>query len=199
VHYLDRSRIQTVLLAFWVGGIWTIGYLVAPVLFTTLADRSVAALVAGHLFSISAVIGLYLDSLLLLLLLTNGQPIKRFWWVLPLYIVAEITGRLTALPGFIFPLVYVGVFTVIFVQQRETGIHRRWQFWALLLMLLLTAIAYFYFTPAIEAMRQSGEAARKTAHFKMMHGTASILYLVTSLTGLALVAIGLPRTAKPTK
>lgn len=191
----NRSHFQSILLAFWVGGIWTIGYLVAPVLFTTLPDRSVAALVAGRLFSDSAVIGLYLGSLLMLLMLIDGQPFRQFWWVLLLYIAAELVGRFTPMPGIIPALVYLGSFVAIVGLQRQAGVHRKWQFWALVLMLASTAAAYFYFTPAIEAMRQSGEAARASTHFKMLHGAASILYLVTSLAGLALVAAGLPGTS----
>jgi hypothetical protein len=192
LRYFNQTRFQSVLLALWVGGIWTIGYLVAPVLFTTLPDRSVAALVAGRLFSDSAIIGLYLGSLLMLLVLLGGQPLRQFWWVLPLYVLAELVGRFTAMPGVILALVYLGSFVAIIGLQRHAGVHRKWQFWALLLMLASTAVAYFYFTPAIDAMRQSGEAARASAHFKMLHGAASILYLVTSLAGLALVAAGLP-------
>jgi len=180
-----------------VGGICTIGYLVAPVLFTTLPDRSVAAMVAGRLFADSAVIGLYLGSIIMLLWLTDGQPLKRLWWVLPFYVAAEIAGRFTTIPGAILVLVYIAGFGAILGRQRNVGIHRKWQFWALLFMLVSTAIAYFYFTPAIEAMRQSGEAARASVHFKMLHGSASILYLLTSLAGLALVAIGLPRSGSP--
>jgi len=178
------------LLALWVGGIWTIGYLVAPVLFTTLPDRGTAALVAGRLFSDSAIAGLYLGSLLVFLLLVEDQPLKRYWWALSLYIVAELVGRLSPLPGYVCALVYAGVFATILFQQRITGFYRKWQFWTLLFMLVSTAIAYFYFTPAIEAMRQSGEAARASTHFKMLHATASILYLFTSIAGLALVAFG---------
>lgn len=186
----NRARFQSVLLALWIGGIWTIGYLVAPVLFTTLPDRSAAALVAGRLFSDSALVGLYLGSLLLFLLLVEDQPLKRFWWALSLYIVAELVGRFSPLPGYVSALVYACVFAAILYQQRTTGFHRKWQFWTLLFMLLSTAIAYFYFTPAIEAMRQSGEAARASAQFKMLHATASILYLFTSIAGLVLVAFG---------
>jgi len=195
VQYFNRSRFQSVLLALWVGGIWTIGYLVAPVLFTTLPDRSVAALVAGRLFSDSAVIGMYLGSVLMVLLLADGKPLKRFWWLLPLYVVAEITARFTPTPPAFPAALYLAGFIVLLVWHRDTAPHRKWQFWVLLLMLASTAMADFYFTPAIEAMRQSGEAARASAHFKMMHGAASILYLVTSLAGLALVATGLPKTS----
>lgn len=47
-----RARLLTV--TIWVGSLWTIGYLVAPVLFSTLADRSLAGTIAGSLFRIEA-------------------------------------------------------------------------------------------------------------------------------------------------
>ena len=183
------------MLALWVGGIWSIGYLVAPVLFKTLPDHSVAALVAGRLFSDSAIVGIYLGSLLMALLLIDDQPLKRFWWILPLYIVSELVGRLNLVPVPFLAAVYLASFAVLILLQRNTQPHRKWQFWVLAFMLVSTAIALFYFTPAIEAMRQSGEAARASAHFRMLHGAASILYLVTSLAGLILVGAGLTKTS----
>lgn len=47
-----RARLLTV--TIWVGSMWTIAYLVAPVLFSTLADRSLAGTIAGNLFRIQA-------------------------------------------------------------------------------------------------------------------------------------------------
>jgi hypothetical protein len=42
----------------WVGGLWAIGYLAAPVLFASLGDRQLAGIVAGKLFSLVGWIGL---------------------------------------------------------------------------------------------------------------------------------------------
>ena len=41
-----------VAITLWVGGMWAIGYMVAPVLFSSLGDRQLAGLVAGKLFSL---------------------------------------------------------------------------------------------------------------------------------------------------
>ena len=49
---LQRTRL--LIATFWVGSLWTIGYLVAPTLFATLADRSLAGTIAGSLFRIEA-------------------------------------------------------------------------------------------------------------------------------------------------
>ena len=45
-------------LTLWVGGLWAIGYLVAPTLFATLADRQLAAMLAGKLFILIGWVGL---------------------------------------------------------------------------------------------------------------------------------------------
>jgi hypothetical protein len=42
----------------WVGALWTVGYLVAPLLFATLSDTALAGSLAGKLFSWVAYIGL---------------------------------------------------------------------------------------------------------------------------------------------
>ncbi|TFV90967.1 DUF4149 domain-containing protein [Oxalobacteraceae bacterium OM1] len=44
------ERIRMLIATLWVGSIWTIGYLAAPTLFTTLADRVLAGTIAGSLF-----------------------------------------------------------------------------------------------------------------------------------------------------
>ena len=44
--------------ALWVGGLWAIGYLAAPVLFASLGDRQLAGMVAGKLFALIGWVGL---------------------------------------------------------------------------------------------------------------------------------------------
>ena len=188
-----RTRLDTLLLVIWIGGIWTVGYVVAPVLFSTLDDRGNAALVAGKLFSAMGLVGMYCGTLLLFLLIVEGQRMKAFRPLFMFWLVFEIAGRSSSLPVLYTGVVYLVVLAAFLSWQLDTRYYRYWQFWALLIMLLLTAIGYFYLTPEIEAMRQSGEAARASGTFRILHGTASILYLVISLSGLALVLVGLPR------
>ncbi len=45
-------------IALWVGGLWAIGYIAAPVLFASLGDRQLAGMVAGKLFALIGWIGL---------------------------------------------------------------------------------------------------------------------------------------------
>ena len=50
----------------WVGGLWTVGYVVAPALFANLDDRALAGTLAGVMFEIIAYVGLVCGTLLLL-------------------------------------------------------------------------------------------------------------------------------------
>ncbi len=52
------EALQAVAATLWVGGLWVTGYMVAPVLFSTLPDRSLAGLLAGKLFGLMAWVGI---------------------------------------------------------------------------------------------------------------------------------------------
>ena len=73
-------------LTLWVGGLWAIGYLVAPTLFATLADRQLAAMLAGKLFILIGWVGLGCATYLLIFMLLRigSAALKRwsFWLVL---------------------------------------------------------------------------------------------------------------------
>jgi hypothetical protein len=73
-------------LTLWVGGLWAIGYIVAPTLFATLADRQLAAMLAGKLFVLIGWIGLGCAAYLLIFMLLRigSAALKRwsFWLVL---------------------------------------------------------------------------------------------------------------------
>lgn len=72
-------------IALWVGGMWAIGYLAAPVLFSSLGDRQLAGMVAGKLFSLMAWLGLAASAFLLIFLAFRWrtQVFRRavFWLV----------------------------------------------------------------------------------------------------------------------
>jgi hypothetical protein len=75
-----------VAITLWVGGMWAIGYLAAPVLFASLGDRQLAGLLAGRLFSLIGWVGLTCASYLLLFIVVRwgAQFFRRavFWLVL---------------------------------------------------------------------------------------------------------------------
>ena len=81
-------------LTLWVGGLWVIGYLVAPVLFASLGDRQLAGVIAGKLFALIGWIGLGGAAYQLLFLGVRwrnavfGRAV--FWLVLAMALLAAI-------------------------------------------------------------------------------------------------------------
>lgn len=73
-------------ITLWVGGLWAIGYLAAPLLFASLGDRQLAGMLAGKLFALIAGVGLGCAGYLALFLVVRwrGQFLRRavFWLVL---------------------------------------------------------------------------------------------------------------------
>lgn len=61
------SVLERLLLTLWIGGLWVVGFVVAPTLFATLPETSMAGTVAGSLFTSISRIGLVCGSTLLLL------------------------------------------------------------------------------------------------------------------------------------
>ena len=57
VRYLPRY-LATLSITFWVGGMWMLGYVAVPTLFRILPDRQLAGIVAGHLFTSLAYVGM---------------------------------------------------------------------------------------------------------------------------------------------
>ena len=128
---------ERLLLTLWVGGLWTVGFIVAPMLFNSLEDRALAGTLAGNLFQIMSYIGLVCGVLLLL-------------------------GN----------------------QFRNRRVN--WRTYVLLLMLLMVILNEFLVSPYIASLRQTDAVSSST--FAMAHGTASVIFLITSLLGLFLVA-----------
>ena len=74
--YMPRIRLLVAVL--WVGSLWTIGYIVAPTLFATLEDRSLAGTIAGRLFRVEAWISMACAAILALLLLRDKAALPNF-------------------------------------------------------------------------------------------------------------------------
>ena len=136
---------EKILLTIWVGGMWAIGYIVAPVLFQML-DKPVAGNVAGQLFSIVSYVGIFSA---------------------------------------------IALIINILVQQGFNS--RHWQLWALIIMLLVIVISQFVLQPMMAELKENGLSGEKAAEFGRLHGVASVLFLMNSLAGLALVVSGLAR------
>lgn len=84
-----------VAITLWVGGLWAIGYIAAPVLFSSMGDRQLAGMVAGKLFSLIGWVGLGSAAYLLIFLVARcrGQAFRRavFWLVLLMALLAAVS------------------------------------------------------------------------------------------------------------
>jgi len=52
------DALQAMAITLWIGGMWAIGFIVAPVLFARLGDRMLAGALAGKLFTLIGWIGI---------------------------------------------------------------------------------------------------------------------------------------------
>ena len=140
---------ERVLLTLWVGGLWAIGYVAAPTLFSVLDDKSLAGNLAGQMFHIISYIGLLCGTLLII---------------------------------------------SVFHRNRL-----QWQFWVLLLMLVLVASSEFILQPMMAELKAQGllEGSPIKKQFGILHGVASTIYLIVSLCGLSLVAFGMGDRSAP--
>ena len=95
------DALQSMAATLWVGGMWAIGFIVAPTLFSTLPERALAGLLAGKLFSLIAWIGIACALYLLLYrLLRNGAGALRqgLFWIVLLMLVLTLAGEFGVQP-----------------------------------------------------------------------------------------------------
>ena len=85
------ESLQEIAVTLWVGGLWTTGYMVAPVLFSSLPDRMLAGMLAGKMFAVISYIGMVCGSYLLVYRITRlgGSALKEgfFWAVLAMLLL----------------------------------------------------------------------------------------------------------------
>lgn len=85
------ESLQEIAVTLWVGGLWTTGYMVAPVLFASLPDRMLAGMLAGKMFAVISYIGMVCGIYLLGYRITRlgGSALKEgfFWAVLAMLLL----------------------------------------------------------------------------------------------------------------
>ncbi len=140
------DALYLIAIALWVGGLWAIGYVAAPTLFSQLGSM-VAGNIAGRLFTAMSWVGIVCAGYLLLYLLAG-----RGW-----------------------------------------AVFKSAVFWIVLSMLLLTLAGHFGVQPILESIkaqmpREVMEGVLRD-RFARWHGVSSVLYLIQSALGLALVVL----------
>ena len=137
------DALQSIAVTLWVGGMWIVGFIVAPLLFSRLGDRALAGAFAGKLFTIIAWIGISCALYLVLFRLVRfgaGCFRQGFVWVTLLMLALLIAGglgvqaileslRVQALPTEVMESVFRdrfmtwhGVASVLYVIQSLLGL-----------------------------------------------------------------------------
>lgn len=137
--------LYAVAIMLWVGALWAIGFISAPVLFLHTGNVVLAGTLAGYQFAIVAWLG-----------------------------------------------IGCAIYTLLFLFFRE-GLQafKQAALWLIVLMLLLVIAGHFGVTPIVERLRM--ETARDlvqgvtSSRFQTWHGIASILWVLESILGVALV------------
>jgi len=90
------DALYAIAITLWVGGLWAIGYLVAPTLFYTLADRALAGSLAGKLFTLIAYAGIGCAIYVLLFRIARfgGACFKQgIFWIALVMLLLTLAGE----------------------------------------------------------------------------------------------------------
>jgi len=137
------DALQSIAVTLWVGGMWIVGFIVAPLLFSRLGDHALAGAFAGTLFTIIAWIGISCALYLVLFRLVRfgaGCFRQGFVWVTLLMLGLLLAGgfgvqlileglRAQALPKEVMEsvfrdrfMIWHGVASVLYVIQSVLGL-----------------------------------------------------------------------------
>lgn len=107
-------------------------------------------------------------------------------------LAGQLAGQVFRLMSYI-GLVAGGLLLLSVLLRAAGGWAREWRVWTLVSMLLLVAIGAFVIQPMMVELKAGGivPASEQATAFGRMHGISSILFLITSVLGLVLVAVGL--------
>ena len=99
-RFLNQTSGEKILLTFWVGALWAIGFLAVPTLFGTLEDRQLAGMLAGKMFTAVSYAGLFCGLMLLLSAAKRSIRIKtdKRIWMLVLMLLLVVIGEFILQP-----------------------------------------------------------------------------------------------------
>jgi hypothetical protein len=135
-------------LVLWIGGMWAIGYIAAPVLFSSLDDKQLAGLLAGKLFAVIAWVGIATAVYLLVYRIARdgGSALKTFFfWAVTVMLALTLAGHFgiqpvmqglknQALPHAVMQSVFAdrfarwhGVSSILYLIQSGLGLLLVWR------------------------------------------------------------------------
>jgi hypothetical protein len=100
--YIGAQRLFILVAGLWVGSLLTVGYLVAPAIFSTMTDRQAAGMVAGNIFKLEAYLSLIVCICLMVLanLLVNRglHQFRSIRWILLAMLLCSIAAAFIFIP-----------------------------------------------------------------------------------------------------
>jgi len=93
--------LASILLVAWVGSLWALGAIAAPVLFSALDDKQMAGMLAGKMFGVGAWVGMTAGVFLLLhRLVRDGTTALKSWffWGVLLMFLLTLAGHFGVQP-----------------------------------------------------------------------------------------------------
>ena len=95
------DALQSIAVTLWVGGMWAIGFIVTPLLFSRLPDRALAGLIAGKLFALVAWIGIACAVYLLVFRIARSGAAclkQGFFWATLVMLALVLVGAFGVQP-----------------------------------------------------------------------------------------------------
>lgn len=95
------DALQSVAVTLWVGSLWTIGFVVTPLLFARVPERVLAGLIAGKLFTLAAYIGIVCALMLLSIRVARSGAAaltQGTFWVVVLMLALVLIGEFGVQP-----------------------------------------------------------------------------------------------------
>lgn len=90
------KAVDRVLITAWVGGLWAVGYLAAPVLFSVLDDRHLAGELAGRMFFIMNIVGFVCAPILAAITIREAgsawRSARRLWVLVGMLTIVAISA-----------------------------------------------------------------------------------------------------------
>jgi hypothetical protein len=111
------------------------------------------------------------------------------------HLAGELAGNIFRLMSYA-GLVCGALLLVIALNFARSEWVKTWRIWTLASMLVLVAVGAFVVQPQMVALKAAGihPGTEQAAQFGRLHGISSVLYLINSLLGLALVVAGIRKT-----
>jgi Domain of unknown function (DUF4149) len=101
-NHMGAQRLFILIAGLWVGSLLTVGYLVAPAIFSTMTDRQAAGMVAGSIFKLEAYLSLIVCIGLMVLanLLVNRglNQFRLIRWILLAMLLCSIAAAFIFIP-----------------------------------------------------------------------------------------------------